>query len=45
MRLNQNTGEITNFAPSKPLKTRWLVFYAIFVYKILIGEIDSPEVL
>jgi hypothetical protein len=43
MRLNQNMDEIANFAGLKLLKTRWIVFDATFVYKILNGEIDCPE--
>jgi hypothetical protein len=45
MRLNQNIDEIANFAGLKSLKTRRLVFDATFVYKILNGEIDCPELL
>jgi hypothetical protein len=45
MRLNQNMDEIANFAGLKSLKTRQLVFNSTFVYKILNGEIDCPELL
>jgi hypothetical protein len=45
MRLNQNMDVIANFAGLKSLKTRRLVFDANFVYKILNGKIDCPELL
>jgi hypothetical protein len=36
---------IAIFADLKSLKTRRLVFYATFIYKILNGGIDCPELL
>jgi hypothetical protein len=45
MRLNQNMDVIANFAGLKSLKTRRLVFDTTFVYKILNGEINCPELL
>jgi hypothetical protein len=45
MGLNQNMDMIANFAGLKSLKTKRLVFDATFVYKILNGKIDCPELL
>lgn len=43
--LNHNIDEVANVAGFKSLKTRRLVLYTNFVFKILNGDMDCPELL